>query len=791
MKRLLTLMLMLVIFITASAQAITPEEALKKAQAFAAQRQAALSKGEKSRELTLKQIQQHDLLKETTGTQLFMYNIGEGDGFVIVSGDERVTSILGYADEGSIDINNMPENMRTWLGMYAREIASLSNTATLTAVPKHAAITPLLTCNWNQDAPYNNDCPYDTKRGSLSYTGCVATAMAQVLYHVRPTGCKSIPSYTSNYHEFSTTVSKLSATMFNWDIMRDTYSSNDKDESAKEVAKLMRYCGQACNMSYSAAASGAYEEDACEGLKKYFDLSNSIEFIKRYNYSKTEWDAIIYKELHENRPILVGGGNYSSGHAFVCDGYDGNGLYHINWGWGGSSNGYFEINHLNPSSQGIGGSNSGYSSDIDAIIGMKVKVGEEETIQTPTLYRWHDTDEGSSTTEASRTSQDEDFEIKLHCSYYDQNNITDYEICWGLYDSNNNLISKTDAVSYKVEKGYASIFNLNYSLGKNLANGTYYLKPLGHQKGATEWLLCNNYINFIVTMTINGNNATLTYKEFKYNKFKTSNISINEKAVVNTKVPFKFNVKNIGTGFACDIYVVVDTEDVTSIPANLDPGEDEDFSVDLSFKTTGKHYITLALKGYNSQSKEYVYDFISEAVMCVVVDEEICPLDVTATLLTPATKNGGIYYTNTENCEIEVTYTNNNTTAYNSVVGVYRGFDDNGTLKYYTNPTQCNAFIEPNSSFKQTFTFTLEEGAKLYYIPTYKISSTEWKNWSYNQWINESITICFDPTATSIRNIPNIDTTTPLYSIDGRHVGTSSPLRPGIYIRNGKKFVVK
>lgn len=196
----------------------------------------------------------------------YIFNAKDNGGFVIVSGDDRTTDILGYGEQGNLDVEAMPENMRCWLEDYACQIealdTSLATPARRTEDASRAAIAPLVTAQWDQHAPYNYMCPdgnyvdfyedgYDASNRCI--TGCFATAMAQMMYYWKwPETCPALDSYTTNDH----TIKGLPETSFKWNLMKDTYTSNETGPSADAVAELMRYCGQAVKMGYTPTASG-------------------------------------------------------------------------------------------------------------------------------------------------------------------------------------------------------------------------------------------------------------------------------------------------------------------------------------------------------------------------------------------------------------------------------------------------------------------------------------------------------------------------------------------------------
>jgi len=322
-------------------------------------------------------------------TYFYVFN-AETDGFVIVAGDDNVIPILGYSHEGSFHPNNIPPNMQKWLESYKTEIRyAIENNITATeeiqtewqelkadffvkTSTKSLAVSPLVNTKWGQGNPYNAQCPGSGNNKAV--TGCVATAMAQIMkywnYPAQGTGSHSYRS--QNYGQLS---ANFGNTTYQWSLMPvpSTTSSNSA------VATLMYHCGVSVDMNYGPQESGAYVISAASplthcaeyALKTYFGYKNSLRGIQRNNYTETQWINLLKTELNAARPVLYVGYGDEGGHAFVCDGYDNNNYFHFNWGWRGTSDGYFYVSALNPGNLGTGGGSGGFNTHQQAIIGIE------------------------------------------------------------------------------------------------------------------------------------------------------------------------------------------------------------------------------------------------------------------------------------------------------------------------------------------------------------------------------------------------------------------------------------
>lgn len=352
-----------------SAQKVSMQEARTKAMQFIGQKQG------NTRAVSDTQLQEAN----SGAKNVYAFNVGDNQGFVLVSGDERTLPILGYSDHGSFDLTNAPENLRSWMKGYEADIEALESSTVkvaatrATAEPYGPAVEPLLKSRWNQNKPYNLLNPQ--KWGSPMVTGCTCTAMAQVMnYWKFPThAITSMPGYKTV--SIGVDVSPLDYTFFDWQNMCDTYTEADNrtEEQNLAVAKLMRYVGQSLNMDYTTSGSGAGIRDIVRSLKENFGYAESVTYLRRTEHSTKDWETCLYNELAAGRPVAYSGFD-DGGHTFVCDGYDKDRYFHINWGWGGLADGNFLLSVLNPeTNEGIGSAAGelGYSKSQEMVIGIE------------------------------------------------------------------------------------------------------------------------------------------------------------------------------------------------------------------------------------------------------------------------------------------------------------------------------------------------------------------------------------------------------------------------------------
>lgn len=346
----------------ANAEVLTPEQALARVRVDGPARIHGL---QSSGDAALRPV-----YTQSAGSLPAAYVFDTRSGYMVVSADDVAAPLLGYADEGSFDAANIPDNLRYWLESYASEIAWARDNGVEPARSRasradRAPIAPLVKTQWNQGSPYNNYCPI--YNGSRSVTGCVATAMAQVMkYYNYPAKGTGSHSYTTKTLKISQSMD-FSSTSFRWTSMADSYGSFSSTSQKNAVATLMHACGVSVDMDYTPNESGAPSMNVASALANYFGYDKGVRYLMRDYYGMAEWEELVYNQLVEFGPVQYSGSNTSAGHSFVCDGYSADGYFHFNWGWGGMSDGYFLLTALDPTSQGIGGSTAGYNSGQDII----------------------------------------------------------------------------------------------------------------------------------------------------------------------------------------------------------------------------------------------------------------------------------------------------------------------------------------------------------------------------------------------------------------------------------------
>ena len=614
-----------------SAEPIGKQAALYTAQSY------MLAKGKGIVQKPLKASRKGAAASDQEDSYYYIFNADADGGYVIVSGDDRIEPILGYVEQGSFDPDNIPENMRSWLQFYTDQIKYVIDNNIQPGDPiikkrnkvsgtKHS-IPELLKTRWNQGRPYNITCPkYYKEDGSqdLPATGCVATAMAQVVnFYKFPEKTKTvIPSLTNTYtlkdgtKKTSTAPAIPRSTKIDWENMRDTYSWPDGHTANAQdsaVANLMLICGQSIKMSYS-ASSGGVTTRARDAFVTYLGFDTRALWADRSDFSIDDWFNKLYDELEAGYPILYRGHSSGGGHAFVVDGFDGDNLFHLNWGWGGGSNGWFLISILNPSdNSGIGASSSsdGYSMSQGALFNLrKPGTPKEDSYLITSDVSINGT--GIKATFTNRSGTSGSFNVGI-VKLEDDGSLT----LVGTKQTISNMAN--DATSTK-----------SFQIANKLPEGTYKLSPANKPSKSEEWRaeydFQTQYIEAVVDTT--GNIVMSFHKPILTGE----NLVIDTIAFPGTRIVWqpqeiKVTFRNNGAEYFKTIYLFAgkgNTKTYTESKSMVAVRSDE--TVDVSFffipKETGTYNLWFCTdeKGSN---------VIGQGTMEVITEEEAFKADLT------------------------------------------------------------------------------------------------------------------------------------------------------------------
>ena len=562
MRKFLLLMLTAIVCATVNAEPISRQQAQQKAAAFLKQQKPQAKLATTAITKAPRRVNGQIVSDQA---YYYVFNTEDNQGYVIASGDDVAIPILAYSDEGTFDEENIPDNMRAFLKGYEREIAwaiehgyqvdpnasqspidnilnldkrplSLKANARLRAAKTD--IPYMVTATWDQTTPYNTGVTYGTKANqttttTATYTGCVATAMAQVMHYWGKTkgfnhGSTAIPAYSFSayanaYAQRKTTYyvgEKSALSAFSWSNMPNSLTSSSSTAQKTAVGQLMEYCGASVNMEYTYEGSGASETAIAPALINYFGYDKGIKYVKRSEYTISDWEDLIYQELALGRPVLLDGVDFSElvGHEFVCDGYQvRTNKFHINWGWGltsASSNGYFALSALAPGSTGSGGTSTdqgNYTPLSGAVIGIQPPVeGSEheasslDQMSVSALYL-------ISPRTVNRDTRSSDADICIRGVVFNtQTDSVTYDYCLGIYNEANELVDYNDLRTNRMGTGDGFYFNHDFSFGAEMPYGTYKIIPICRVNGTDEWFPMQGASARYIQAVINKETVALT-----------------------------------------------------------------------------------------------------------------------------------------------------------------------------------------------------------------------------------------------------------------------------------------
>ncbi len=440
----------------------------------------------------------------------YAFNRGEGEGFVLLSGDDELPTIIGYADSGSFSYENMPDALKFYLDEYTAYVTAVQTGKAVYIAPQaytpEQAIEPLIKTKWNQNIPYCLMCPIID--GDYTPSGCVATAMAQVMkYYNYPAQGRG--SHTYQRVDGEVTVD-FSQSHYDWANMLDVYNEGEyNEEQGNAVAKLMHDLGVAVDMNYALGGSGAYSANIAPALIEYFGYDENAIEIHRDYMSTAEYMNTIYTELAAGRPLLYGAAALNGGgHQFVCDGMDANGMLHINWGWGGVSDGYFDLNYMDPMTQGIGGSNGNSGYIVGASIIINVQPAPEATNPVVTQHMAHYNN--SVTCETSGR----DISLSGTIWNFSGRNFEGELAAVTEISGTQRILSQAP---FTLDAWYYNPVSLTFTLPDDIADGTYPLYFMTHansyQEGRWDMVQTPQYLVGRVEITVAGETITVATEE--------------------------------------------------------------------------------------------------------------------------------------------------------------------------------------------------------------------------------------------------------------------------------------
>ena len=502
MNRLLTTLVGLAFFMQMTANPVTAIQAREKATKFLNARVAGKMKSVKR--------SQSSLETALVGGEdsYYVFNVGQDEGFVIVSGEDITNDILGYSDEGHFDVETLPDEVKSWMQGYADEISWLRQNElqlvrkSISSPYDDITLDESKLAYWNQDYPFRNMCPKED--GLNTAVGCVPLAMAQMLYyHKRPlkTFCE-IPSHVEGIDAVP------AGTVIDWGNMDALPENIVKPEQKDAVANLALYCGLAVTADYGLKGTGADGHSIVYAMAKYFGYNPSMEYLDRNNYSYEDWTLLINTELGKGRPVFYGGQSSSGGHRFLLYGYK-NGLYYINWGWGKDYNGYYRLSvtdFFSPIGDDYGGI-SKYNHNQGAIVEAYPTDGSKTYIPRLTAIGMDSFDDLTLTRQQSATSFPA-FDVTFKVENYNPVSL-EFETGCALFQ---NGVQVGDAFWTGTTSLFAkhSFLNRAYTIqiSSDIPDGTYRLMPVCRENGQTEAIADYASSHYYVEVTVQGTRLT-------------------------------------------------------------------------------------------------------------------------------------------------------------------------------------------------------------------------------------------------------------------------------------------
>lgn len=529
----------------------------------------------------------------------YIFKTDDGDNALITTADDRLRPVLGRLDNASdFDSATMPPAMAEWLEEMAREQQAFLATDPAESDPLSRApgsdltalyatlspIEPLVKTKWDQGSPYNDNCPIVNNKRSM--TGCVATAMAQILYYHKWANCGG--GTATNVTAGTTYTYNFTGKTFDWDAMTPTYGSSSTAEAKAAVADLMYACGMAVDMRYSPSGSGAL--NCVKGIVNYFGYDPATREVNRADYPAAEWEKMVYDYISTYGPLAYSGrGN--GGHAFILDGYDTDGYFHFNWGWSGSLNGYYCLTALNPGNNPEDNYLGGYTGSQAMVrIYKPTDEGKPEVSRLhPHIYET-EVSNGAYSFLFFTAGTDPKHTVNVGLMFFPDKSYTGGEFL----NSRSNASQLGGGLGTRMSTAYdfpACTFKA----------GQYYVKPAVKFSDG-EIILMAGGNSIIATVAANGS-VTYAYEIAPRPIDVTASIASGASIYMGSKPKVTFTLTNRGTDVYNDDFRVVLTRevanpdakdekddpfvtesfDISYIPALVEPGDNVSITVPLSF----------------------------------------------------------------------------------------------------------------------------------------------------------------------------------------------------------------
>ena len=722
------------------------------------------------------------------GENASFYVYNSEAGFVMISGDDATPAVLGYGEGATFDMQKAPLALRYLLGRWQTAHGGQQVGTRAESVPTHSSVATLIQTRWGQNEPFNNLCPAVSEGTGNCPSGCVATAMAQVMY----------------YHQWPS--------KYDWGKMKKSYDGTETGSAADAVATLMKDCGDAVFMDYGDDGSAAMTIMPSEALRYDFGYAETTDIAFRENYTAKQWDALLYQELQNKRPVIIGATAASedggeSGHEFILDGYEakgGQGYYHVNWGWDGSSDNYYLLALLNPSTQGTGGNagSDGFNYDVTAVVGIQPaskSLTKVQRLYMPTIYI-----DGDVAT-FSRSSTSENFPaFKV---VFDVFNIIppektrSYDMAFALYKGGERkdiLAETTSEFQYSYNSG-KKITSSSFSIGKNLSDGTYEIRALCREKGQSDWtgMMCG-YDKYI-ELTISGKNMVATVhgpyqysdNDFTVNsvtvgdvrqqgKLMTITVNLTDKNVYNNQPIFLWG-KEPGT----TDYVLL-----TGCGTNLDAGATGDVVLEYTPSQSGTYQMALSTSADEcTMLKTFTVEVAEMSQADVVMSVDIKADNATK-------QSNGTYRVSGSTLSGEVRLTNGGTEDYYDYIVIYL-MKESGDNTFSSVDLQTPmAYVKVGKTESVSFEFQGLDANTYYALMIGAIERGDVIRISLEDGYLPAKHLFYmtGGGSTGIEGITTSDPDADVYNLQGVKVGKASDMESlprGIYIINKKKVLNK